>query len=45
MADGDPGAAIAWLKTIPKRFMPRDQATDPAFESIRDRPDFKALLE
>lgn len=41
---GDEDAAIAWLESIPARFRPASLATDPAFEPLRDRPDFQALL-
>ena len=45
IADGDAAGAVAWLKTIPKRFLPPEIASDPAFQSLRDRPDFKELFE
>jgi dienelactone hydrolase len=45
LADGDPADAVAWLKTIPKRFLPRDLASDPDFAGLRGRADFQALLE
>lgn len=41
---GDPEAAIAWLRSIPRRFLPREIEKDPVFASIQDRPDFKALF-
>lgn len=44
-ADNDPIAAIAWLARIPKRFRPAALAADPAFSSLRDRADFKALFD
>ncbi|HEV8147667.1 MAG TPA: hypothetical protein VGP79_14860 [Bryobacteraceae bacterium] len=43
--DGDADAAIAWLKSIPKRFLPASSLTDPAFDSLRSRADFKELLQ
>lgn len=41
---GDPDAAIAWLKTIPSRFLPAELEHDPAFAPLRSRDDFKALF-
>jgi dienelactone hydrolase len=41
---GDPDAAIAWLKTIPQRFLPPSTQNDPAFAALKDRADFKALF-
>ncbi|HEY7497396.1 MAG TPA: hypothetical protein VH740_02725 [Vicinamibacterales bacterium] len=43
MGDGD--AALAWLATIPQRFLPRDLEKDPIFAPIRTRPEFRALFE
>ena len=40
---GDAEAAIAWLQSIPARFRPNVER-DPAFASLRDRADFRALL-
>lgn len=40
---GDATAAIAWLESIPARFRP-DLAGDPAFASLRDRAEFRALF-
>jgi predicted Zn-dependent protease len=45
MVDGDADAAIAWLKTIPMRFLPGDLATDPTFASLHGRADFQALFK
>ena len=42
--DGDAESAIAWLKTIPSRFLPADLVDDPAFVSLRERADFRALF-
>lgn len=44
-ADGDPEAAVAWLETIPRHFRPASLATDPAFEALRTRDDFRSLFE
>jgi hypothetical protein len=41
---GDAEAGIAWLATIPARFLPPDVERDPAFATVRDRADFKALF-
>jgi len=45
MQKGDAEAAIAWLRTIPQRFLPGDVAKDPVFASIQSRADFRALFE
>jgi dienelactone hydrolase len=42
--DGDGDAAIAWLKTIPKQFLPANLQQDAAFEKLRTRPDFQAIF-
>jgi dienelactone hydrolase len=41
---GDAAAAVAWLGTIPPRFLPSSIADDPRFAALRDRADFKALF-
>jgi predicted Zn-dependent protease len=41
---GDDAAAIGWLQTIPKRFLPAELERDAAFSSLRDRDDFRALF-
>jgi dienelactone hydrolase len=41
---GDADAAIAWLASIPARFRSSDLVSDPAFASLRGRPDFQALF-
>lgn len=41
---GNPEAAIAWLRAIPPRFLPRTVASDPAFAALRGRDDFRALF-
>ena len=45
MQKGDGDAAIAWLKSIPQRFLPRDVEKDPVFAPIQARPEFKALFQ
>lgn len=42
---GDAEAAIRWLQTIPKRFLPSSVQNEPAFASLRERPDFRALFQ
>jgi dienelactone hydrolase len=44
MQKGDAAVAMAWLRTIPSRFLPRDIQTDSVFAPLRDREDFKALF-
>jgi dienelactone hydrolase len=41
---GDPEAAIAWLKSIPQRFLPADVQNEPVFAPLRERADFRALF-
>jgi dienelactone hydrolase len=41
---GDPAAAVAWLNTIPARFLPASIAQDPRFAPLKDREDFQALF-
>jgi dienelactone hydrolase len=45
MQKGDTEAAIAWLRSIPQRFLPPSVAKEPVFASIQDRPDFQALFQ
>jgi dienelactone hydrolase len=45
MQKGDGDAAIAWLKTIPPRFLPQEIENDPIFSPIKARPDFLALFK
>jgi acetyl esterase/lipase len=45
MQKGDAEAALAWLKSIPQRFLPRDLEKDPIFAPVQNRPDFKALFQ
>jgi dienelactone hydrolase len=43
--NGDLDMAIAWLQSIPKRFLPPDVQNEPAYASLRERPDFRALFQ
>ena len=45
MQKGDADAAIAWLKSIPQRYLPHALEKDPIFAPIQNRPDFKALFQ
>lgn len=42
---GDPEAAMAWLKSIPKQFLPARVKDDPTFGALKDRADFNALFQ
>jgi hypothetical protein len=44
MQKGDAAAAIAWLKTIPTRFLPPAVQDEPVFAPLRTREDFRALF-
>ena len=44
MLKGDADAAMAWLKTIPTRFLPPDVQNEPAFAPLKSRDDFRALF-
>ena len=44
MLKGDADAAIAWLKTIPTRFLPPDVQDDAVFAPLKSREDFRALF-
>jgi len=44
LLSGDPAAAVAWLNTIPARFLPASTQQDPRFALLKDRPDFQALF-
>jgi dienelactone hydrolase len=44
MGKGDADAAIAWLKTIPTRFLPPSVQDEVVFASIKTREDFRALF-
>ena len=45
MQKGDAEAALAWLKSIPQRYLPRSLEKDPIFAPIQNRPEFKALFQ
>ena len=45
MQKGDADAAIAWLKTIPTRFLPTALQEEAVFASIKGRDDFRALFQ
>jgi dienelactone hydrolase len=45
LQSGDPDAAVAWLQSIPARFLPRELENDPAFAALQGRPDFRALFQ
>ena len=42
---GDLDKAVAWLKSIPKRFLPPQVQSDPAFAAMQNRDDFRALFQ
>jgi predicted Zn-dependent protease len=42
---GDPDAAIAWLRTIPLRFLPASVEKDAMFAPLQNREDFRALFK
>ena len=44
MQKGDADAAVAWLKSIPTRFLPTSVQTDTVFSALRGRADFRALF-
>jgi dienelactone hydrolase len=44
MQKGDADAAIAWLKSIPTRFLPQAVKADPVFAPLQNREDFRALF-
>jgi dienelactone hydrolase len=44
MQKGDAEAAIAWLRSIPLRFLPPSVADEPLFAPIRDRAEFQAVF-
>lgn len=41
---GDGDAALAWLRSIPTRFLPAELAKDSAFRGIQQRAEFRALF-
>jgi hypothetical protein len=42
---GDHDASVAWLQSIPKRFLPSGIQQDTAFAPLRGRADFRALFQ
>ena len=44
MQKGDAEAAIAWLKSIPSRFLPSTIQDDAVFAALKSREDFRALF-
>lgn len=44
MQKGDAEAAIAWLKSIPSRFLPPELEREATFASLQGRADFRALF-
>jgi hypothetical protein len=42
---GDPDAAMAWLRSIPKRFLPPSVRDESVFAPLAGRADFKALFQ
>lgn len=42
---GDAERAVAWLLSIPRRFLPPDAQQDVAFVAIRNRSEFQALFK
>jgi predicted Zn-dependent protease len=45
MQKGDADAAIAWLQSIPPRFLPRDIQNEPVFAPLQKRAEFLALFQ
>ena len=45
LGNGDPDRALAWLKSIPQRFLPPDLQRDPGFAALQGRADFQALFK
>jgi hypothetical protein len=45
MRKGDADAAVAWLRSIPTRFLPTAVRDEPVFAPLRERADFRALFE
>lgn len=41
---GDPARAVAWLGTIPARFLPASVRDAPEYAALRERADFQALF-
>jgi len=44
MQKGDADAAVAWLKTIPTRFLPTEVQDEAVFAPLKTREDFRALF-
>jgi dienelactone hydrolase len=44
MLADDPDAAVAWLRTIPSRFLPASVRDEAVFAPLRGRADFRALF-
>jgi hypothetical protein len=44
MLKGDADAAIAWLRSIPQRFLPAEVEKAPEFAALQGRADFHALF-
>lgn len=42
---GDADRAVAWLQSIPRRFLPPEIRTDAAFATLVNRADFRALFD
>ena len=45
MQKGDPDAAMAWLRSIPLRFLPPSVAKETVFASLQERAEFQALFQ
>jgi dienelactone hydrolase len=45
MQSGDDDAALAWLKSIPTRYLPPSVEKDPTFAPLQSRPEFQALFK
>ena len=45
MQNGDAELALAWLRTIPRQFLPSDLQEDPMFASLRMRAEFRSLFQ
>jgi dienelactone hydrolase len=45
MQKGDADSAIAWLRSIPQRFLPAAVQSDPIFAAVQNRADFRALFQ
>jgi hypothetical protein len=45
MQKGDADTAIAWLRSIPQRFLPTSVQSDPIFAAVQNRADFRALFQ